>query len=190
MKDSLVAINIINDKEILNVNGVPLLFYWDGQSNVIESICNDENFKKYLYNVVNNKNVYSTSKIVFFYFKYDNETNLEKYADDNILIQNFLHLKDFPEGKINFCIEYLWDHFLLLYKSAYGVDYDKEVNLLSVEDHILDIYDKMKEKYPKRVIKSTVINYIRSELMKTDNLNMENTDWIIDKLETLLNERE
>ena len=54
----------------------------------------------------------------------------------------------------------------------------------------IDIYDKIQEKYPKRVIKSTVINYIRSELQKTDGISIENSDWIVFQLENLLNERE
>ena len=61
---------------------------------------------------------------------------------------------------------------------------------MGIDDAVLDIYDKIQEKYPKRVIKSTVINYIRSELQKTDNISIENSDWIIFQLENLLNERE
>ena len=86
--------------------------------------------------------------------------------------------------------EYLLNHFLYLYQSAYHKEYTEDISIMGIDDAILDIYDKMQEKYPKRVIKSTVINYIRSELQKTDNISIENSDWIILQLETLLNERE
>ena len=85
---------------------------------------------------------------------------------------------------------YLWNHFKFLYESAYHEKYADDVSLFDMDECILDIYDQIQSKYPKRVIKSTVINYIRGELQKTDKLSMENTDWIIFQLEKLLNERE
>ena len=191
MKDSLVSINIINDNKLLNINknGVPLLFYWNGTDDVLESIFKIDTFKSKIYDVINDVNNYTNSKISLFYFKYD-ENNKEQYNELSVFIQDYIKLKDFPEDKIDFYKEYIWQHFAYLYKSVYQNDYDKDVNMLSIEDSILDIYDKIKEKHPKRVMKTTVLNYVRSELMKTNHLNMDNTDWIINKLDILLNERE
>ena len=36
--NNCVAINVIADNKILNNNGVPILFYWDGKSNVIDEL--------------------------------------------------------------------------------------------------------------------------------------------------------
>ena len=53
MKDTLVALNIIINDKIINKNGVPILFYWNGQSSsLIKDIYGDENFKSLLYNSV------------------------------------------------------------------------------------------------------------------------------------------
>lgn len=188
MKDSLVAINIINNDKILNNKGVPLLFYWDGQNDVLESMHKDNDFRNYLFDLINTTNFYTDSKLTFFYFKYENDK--EQYNENIVPIQDFLKLEDFPEDKLDFYKEYIWIHFAYLYKSVFQEDYAEAVNMLSIEDSVLNIYDLIKEKHPKRVIKSTVLNYIRSELMKTNHLNMENTNWIINKLETLLNEKE
>lgn len=190
MRDSLVSINIINDNKLLNFNGngVPLLFYWNGEDDVLDSIFKMDIFKTKIYDVINDVNNYTNSKIALFYFKYIE--NKEQYSELSVLIQDYIKLKDFPEDKIDFYKEYIWQHFAYLYKSVYQEDYDKDINMLSIEDSILDIYDKIKEKHPKRVMKSTVLNYVRSELMKTNHLNMDNTDWIINKLDSLLNERE
>lgn len=188
MKDSLVAINIIKDDKILNSKGIPLLFYWNGKNDVLESMYKDNEFKSYLYDLINSVELYTESKLAYFYFKYDNDE--EQYNDSIVPIQDFLKLEDFPEDKISFYKEYIWIHFSYLYKSVFQEEYDKDVNMLSIEDSILNIYDLIKEKHPKRVIKSTVLNYIRSELMKTNHLNMANTNWIIDRLERLLNEKE
>ena len=55
MRDSLVAINIINDDKLLNINGngVPLLFYWDGEDDVLDSIFEIDIFKAKIYDVIN-----------------------------------------------------------------------------------------------------------------------------------------
>jgi len=190
VRNSLVAINIVNDNKLLNINGngVPLLFYWNGEDEVLDSIFKMDIFKAKIYDVINDVNNYANSKIALFYFKYIEDK--EQYNELSVLIQDYIKLKDFPEDKIDFYKEYIWQHFAYLYKSVYQEDYDKDINMLSIEDSILDIYDKIKEKHPKRVMKSTVLNYVRSELMKTNHLNMDNTDWIINKLDNLLNERE
>ena len=72
MKDSLVAINIVNDNKLLNINGngVPLLFYWNGEDEVLDSIFKMDIFKAKIYDVINNVNNYTNSKIALFYFKY------------------------------------------------------------------------------------------------------------------------
>ena len=188
MKDSLVAINIIVNDKIINKNGVPILFYWNGESTLIKDIYNDASFKSLLYNSVINYDNYANAKLSFFYFTFENDE--EKYTEDFSIIQNELTLKDLEAEKSIFYKEYLLYHFLFLYKSAYHEDYREDISIMGIDDAVLDIYDKIQEKYPKRVIKSTVINYIRGELQKTNNLSMENTDWIIYQLENLLNERQ
>ena len=104
-------------------------------------------------------------------------------------MQDLFKLSDLPDNNRIFYKEYLLNHFKFLYESAYHEIYSEDISIIGIDDAILDIYDKIQEKYPKRVIKSTVVNYIRSELQKKDELTMNNTDWIILQLENLLNER-
>lgn len=188
MKDSLVALNVIVNDKIINKNGVPILFYWNGESSsLIHNIYEDESFKSLLYNSVINYENYANAKLAFFYFKYEDDT--EKYVEEFSIIQNEMKLSDLDEETRMFYKMYLWNHFNFLYESAYHEKYADDISLFDMDGCILDIYDKIQNKYPKRVIKSTVINYIRGELQKTDNLSMKNTDWIIYQLETLLIER-
>ena len=189
MRDSLVAINILKENTIINERGVPFLYYWDGESNVIESIKNDIKFISYLYEKIANKSNYALSRLTMFYFKYDDNNN-ENYTEEQIQIQSFLTLDMISEDKRMFYKEYLWEHFKYLYSSAYHEEYDKEVSLFDIDEAILDVYDKIQKKYPKKVIKSTVVNYIRGELQKQDNLSLENTEWVISQLENILNEKE
>ena len=189
MKDSLVAINITIDNRILNKNNVPILFYWNGEgTSLIRSIYEDPSFKSLLCNLVINYDNYADAKLSFFYFLYENDN--EKYIEDFSIIQNEMKLSDLDEESRMFYKTYLWNHFKFLYESAYHKTYADDVSLFDMDECILDIYDKIQEKYPKRVIKSTVVNYIRGELQKTDKLSIENTDWVISQLEKLLTERE
>lgn len=190
MKDSLVAINIIVNKDtIVNKNGVPLLFYWDGNSDtLLKDIYDNEEFRSLLYNTIINYNNYAKSKLALFYFTYDNDE--EKYNEIVSSIQDILKLSILDDDSRMFYKNYLWNHFEFLYESAFHEKYDKEISLFDIDDSIINVYDKIQEKYPKRVIKSTVINYIRGELQSKDMLTMENTDWIIFQLENLLNEKE
>ena len=189
MNESLVAINVISDDRIINKNGTPILFYWDGQQDIYEAFKENTSFIDYLMHTVVNKDKYTNA--YFSFFKYFLDTNkTERYFEDKLNIQDFLKLKNLKPEESLFYKEYLLNHFLYLYKSAYHEEYKEDISIMGIDDAVLDIYDKIQEKYPKRVIKSTVINYIRSELQKTDNISIENTDWIILQLETLLTERE
>ena len=189
MNESLVAINVISNDKIINKNGTPILFYWDGQQDIYKALETNLDFIDYLMHTVINKDKYTDAWFSFFKYYLDNEGE-EHYQEDKLNIQDFLKLKNMKSSESLFYKEYLLSHFLYLYQSAYHEEYKEDISIIGIDDAILDIYDKIQEKYPKRVIKSTVINYIRSELQKTDNISIENSDWIILQLENLLNEKE
>jgi hypothetical protein len=189
MIESLVAINIISEGNIINKNGTPLLFYWDGEQDIYDALKSGSDFIDYLMHTVINKDKYASAYFSFFKYYLD-ENKEEHYQEDKINVQDFLKFKDLSSEQSLFYKEYLLNHFLYLYKSAYHEEYKEDISIMGIDDAVLDIYDKIQEKYPKRVIKSTVINYIRSELQKTDNISIENSDWVVYQLENLLNERE
>ena len=81
------------------------------------------------------------------------------------------------------------NHLYDLYSKAFnGKSYDK----LKVfnEDIIIDIYDEIKNKYKERLLKNTLINWVRSEINKQENLNEENENYIIDTLTNILKNKE
>ena len=63
-----------------------------------------------------------------------------------------------------------------------------DVALTFDEGDIINIYEKIQNKYPKRVNKETITNYIRSELTKDNQLSTQNIDFCINKLNILINE--
>ena len=52
IRDSLVAINITQSDKILNNSSVPLLFYWNGEQDIISSLKQDDALKKALCELV------------------------------------------------------------------------------------------------------------------------------------------
>ena len=187
MNESLVAINVYKEENgnviLLNNSPIPYLYYFNGENDLLTDILENDSFKRFIEDTCFNIKTYAKAKISYFYFK-DNQ-----YVENSISIQDNYLLKNMNSDEIDFFKYYLWEHFNFLYESAYHDKYNVDMKIFDPEESILDIYDKIQTKYPKRVIKSTVINYIRSELIKTDLLNNENTNYIIMKLETLLNQR-
>ena len=193
MQSTLVAINVIGlNGKLLNNKNIPLLFYWDGEGDIKDSLKSNSEFIEFLNNNVINFEHYTYAQISLCYFKSDENKN-ETYADLVFNVQDVFLLSYFNENTLY--KTYLLHHFLYLYESAYHEKYPNKIGLspidsLDINDVILDIYDKVQEKYPKRVIKSTVINYIKQELENTNCLNKDNVNLVITKLENLLNEKQ
>lgn len=187
MNDSLVAINLFVEKDnkfiLLNKSSIPYLYYFNGEDDLEKDILSNVEFKRFIEDKCFNIETYTKAKLGYFYF------NNGQYVENIINIQDKYLLKNLDIEEIEFFKDYLWKHFNFLYESAYHEKYDTDMTIFDSEKSIIDIYDKIQIKYPKRVIKSTVINYIRSELIKTDLLNNDNTEFIIMRLENLLNER-
>ena len=70
LNDSLVAINIYNKdtKELYNNKETPILYYWNGEGDLLQSILNDKQFKDNYINKINNIDVYRNMKMSYFYF--------------------------------------------------------------------------------------------------------------------------
>ena len=69
-RDSLVAINITQFDKLLNNSTVPLLFYWNGESDIINSLKEDESFISFIKERCMNIENYTKCKISYFFFKY------------------------------------------------------------------------------------------------------------------------
>ena len=54
------------------------------------------------------------------------------------------------------------------------------------QDIIIEIYKKIKDKYKSKIEKQTLLNWIRSELINNDKVNSKNINFIINKLNNIL----
>jgi len=182
-RDSLVAINIYNkeSKKLYNKSLVPLLFYWNGEGELLETIIKDQKIiNEYLDNI-SDYNEFLNIEMSFFYFKI-NDNDEEEYIDDSILISDYIKFKDFFSEQLiyNLIIPYFYE----LYEKAIGSKYEK-VNVFNKEI-ILDIYKQIKDKYKEKLYKKTFINYIRSRLIDQQNIDSDNINFIIKHINQIL----
>ena len=171
--DSLVSINIYRDDEEKIINKIPLLYYWNGEGDLLTSILSDKQFKEKYLDKISLDNA-KHLQIGYFYFKYDEDDN-EQYIENITNIYDYLDLSNFDS--LNMIYELIKKHMFELYKLSMKEDYD-DVKVFN-EEIIIDIYNKIKNKYKERLNKTTFVNWIRNELITKDNLNNKNTNYII-----------
>lgn len=164
MKESLVAINLLGKDDVLlnNVSGVPLLYYWDGKFDVIESLKKD----KYFISLINSKcaNIknYTNSKISFFYFMYGDD-NKEIYKENVTYVQTIFSLELLDNKDI--CNEYIIKHFNNLYEL---INNKPELNNeKELKDFILSKWSKEDNRN------------LFEKFLKEEKLNVNNVEYIL-----------
>jgi len=184
--DCFISINIIQDKIIINPDGVPIIFYWDGQSDMIEDFINDEKFSSILKeNILSDKKKYDTTYLSLIYVSTLN--NRTSFKTKKISIQQLYKLKDLNNNIVN---EYLDDIFFDLYEMIFKEQYSERIlrEEQSDENSIKDIYKLVKENSKKKVSEETFINYVLSKLNDNTKLSIENKNFLIEKLKDIIRE--
>lgn len=184
--DNFVAINIIvKDKENFSkiVNEYPIIFYWNGESDMVEDFITDESFTVLV------QKVYQTGlyENAFIRIEFVNGKDL-KYNETSYAVQDLFPLEkitDIITG--NFKFNYIKDIFLSLYKIALKEEYKSEYPLES-QVIIKDLYDRIKNGITKPVSKETIVNYIREQLIEKTYLSKENINYLISLLEYIIKE--
>lgn len=191
MNASLLALNIIvqsntGQRILLNKTDVPTLYYWNGTDNLEKDFLSNEVFRTLIDETCFNKDSYSKSKIAYFNFTLiDNEENYNEYSID---IQDLFTLDLLTETENMFYIEYLNEIMNNLYITSMGHEFNGNI-LLDTNEKYIQMYLDIQKKYPNRFVKNTLLNYVRSELVKLYDLHQVNSNWIINKLEEILKEQ-
>ena len=183
LNDSLVAINIYdqNTNILYNKSLVPILFYWNGNGDLLEDILRNENFKTNYLDNFKDYESYNNAVISYFFFEFDKDDK-EAYIENSILISDYVKLKDF--NSIQIIYKLLIPHLYNLYKMALKKDYD-DTKVFN-EEIIIDIYKQIKEKYKDKIEKQTLVNWVRSELINTNKIDSNNVNYIIKQLNNIL----
>lgn len=181
--ESIIAINILVGDILINPSNQPILFYWDGKNNIKDIIFETDSLLKIIDKHIINFNDYITTKIYFCGY----------YNDNTLYKEDFVYLSDIytiDKFSCNIYLELVYPIFTYLYSQAYKTEYTETLLQLNEEDGIVDIYNKLKDKFTNKITSKTIINYIKSKLDKNEFLSIENKNIIISYLNELFNKNE
>ena len=177
--ETFISLNIVNDNILLHKN-YPIIFYWNGKTDIIDEIKKNSNFfniiKKYF-----NCNIYDSVKL------YITSLSNEDYIESEISLQDLYSLNDIDliENGFN---DLILDIFYSLYQNVFGNKYEIPIDELSFDNILIDVYEEIEKKINKKISKETFINYILSTLDERTKLNYKNKKILIDKIQYILKE--
>lgn len=183
LASNCVAINILKKTDdgsvIMNKRGMPILFYWDGETDVLEDMQSKQEFVSLLKNMTNINN-YTSISIAYLYFMEDADNEFKEVYNDKVIdLQDWM---PFSKLEHEFAYSYIKNIMFDLYKKVFGNEYEKS-NKDSLETVYVYMYTAIKEKYAQRITKITFIEYIRTEIVKMNTgLSKTNIDWLFNRL--------
>lgn len=183
LASNCVAINILKKTDdgsvVMNKRGMPILFYWDGETDVLEDIQSKDEFVSLLKNMTNITN-YTSISIAYLYFMEDADNEFKEVYNDKVIdLQDWM---PFSKLEHEFAYSYIKNIMFDLYKKVFGNEYEKS-NKDSLETVYVYMYTAIKEKYAQRITKITFIEYIRTEIVKMNTgLSKTNIDWLFNRL--------
>lgn len=180
MNNSLVAINMFNGDKLINKTKVPILFYWDGETNLQDDLCSNNDFVEFCINNMETPKDYLNLHIAYFYFVEDNNGD-EDYKDTEANLQDILLLSKF--NSVSIVDFFLIKHFKSLFEISFKITY--QTNLQLGREVVIEVYNRLKERFGDRITKTTVINWVRSKLID-DNFNTTNVDYFVEYLYNIL----
>ena len=159
MKENLAAINVVCNDKLVNRNGIPLLFYWNGETDIIEDIGTNIDFMQWLEDegILTNINNYLNSHIAFFYFK----SNDEDYQDQTINIQDLYNISELSELKLELLIECIHYLYTKSFPERNGMHLSG-----TLEQQCKDAIKMILDKYGERLSIDTCRNAIRAYIQE------------------------
>lgn len=172
-KISLIALNIVDNNILLNPSKTPILFYWNGEDTIKESMLTND-FKEILKSVCD-KEHYSSSIISYATFLDANTENQgdEEYSSGEIKVQDVIFLSENNELAYN--IIYLTLHEL--YINSFKKSYNYNSNI-SLKDNIQNMYRSILNTFGDKLISKSIFHYVKSKLEK-HNYNEQNLNELI-----------
>ena len=183
MINCFVAINLsINDK-LLNDNKFPIVFYWDGQSDIVKDIKNNGNFMNMITSNCFNIHSYSDAKL---YLTYINDDKFDEKVMD---IEEMFPFEEITTDT-NFMLGYICDILLELYGKVFKNDYPRnDLDLIDFKYEIKDMTKRIQDYYiNKSVTSDTIINYVYSQMNEKDKLIQKNKDYLIKTMKNIIEE--
>lgn len=179
-----VAINIVSSNNTIeNPNSWPIIFYWDGESDIISDMKANENFMTLIHDNCLNETEYDAAKISIIYI---NNIKELQYKTEELLIQDFIPF-DVIDSAFPFIYvtNILYDLYEKVYHESYPIlnnDYEH------INESIVDMFKMIKEGVKRPVQNETIINYVSSQLIEQTKLSPQNRKYLIEKITEIIKE--
>lgn len=174
----IVALNIFVKDEIINDGGIPILFYWNFENDLIEELKENEALQSFIKKNIKAKDFGDTSiSGIYFNNNFTEDSNDDEYKTFASSLLSMYGIETF-----DYDLDILHEIFTALYLKSFKQVYNDN---LTKDDSILDIIRKLKEKYPSRISYTVLRNYILAQLRDLYNLSEENKTTIITKFDSL-----
>ena len=172
--------NSLNNNKILNPSNYPILYYWDGNNQVINEILNNKEFSQYINDKIINLDNYSFTKLYIIDYDLDSENYNQQIVDIQELYS--LSINNYND----LAYQYLYNIFKKLYNISIKKEYKPTDNDTYIDD-IIEIYTLLKNKFKERISVETLKQYIISQLQQEYKLNKNNIDYIINLYKDIIN---
>lgn len=164
-----IAINLIKENDI-SINKFPIIFEnINDESSGIDQIKDNEVFVKYIH-----KNVhFSDFNDLSIYICYIIDQNSDYYYENEYKVKDILNFDDI----------YSWEDFI---KYELSILCQKSLKKDFKESSILEMYSALLNRFPNKINKYVVINYLLSQLKEKNN-DLFDTDKLNDIRKNFLN---
>jgi hypothetical protein len=184
MVNCFIALNVSYEDTLLNDSTVPIIFYWDGISDIQEDIKSNEHFMDMLNRKCLSVEKYSKAIISLCYI---NDDNSHEYGDYTISIEEILPFEDIKDN--DFMFGYVSEILLKLYKKVFKMEYVRnDIDDLNFKVEMRDIIKKIREYLGRPISNETILNYILSQLDEQFKLSEKNKTWLIEKVKLIFEE--
>lgn len=181
---ALIAINITisNGENNLQyvINSVPILYYWNGKYDMIESILNEKQITNLVKSYINNEREYSNCLLNCISFDLDSSN--EDYKEQTIKLQELYSLSNFNKI-VNTVID---DVAKEVYKEVFNAVYTNQSNCSSI---IRDVYSKVSLMYKDNITFETFMNFVRKKLQQSTSLDQKNIQLVVDNIASNINDK-
>lgn len=181
---ALIAINITisNGENNLQyvINSVPILYYWNGKYDMIESILNEKQITNLVKSYINNEHEYSNCLLNCISFDLDSSN--EDYKEQTIKLQELYSLSNFNKI-VNIVID---DVAKEVYKEVFNAVYTNQSNCSSI---IRDVYSKVSLMYKDNITFETFMNFVRKKLQQSTSLDQKNIQLVVDNISFNINDK-
>lgn len=181
-KSRVCCINLIGkDQRILNKTFTPMLFYWDGESDIEQDIVADLGFMNFLRSTAFKLEHYGHAIIAWTEYDFNEYDKLSDHVSlKSKNIQNMFECNEYKDISLSLIYEMIYNMYMKAFNNERVPDDSK-----SYDEQIKSMLFDMFNHYGDKLTIKSIINYVRSQA-KDNNISQENIQELIKTLNTFV----